>query len=178
MRDGNDRRAGHRQSAQHRHVPAEPLGDQGGTHFSSGRGNANRAEHRLQRQLNLEIAEPGFEPDRIALGVDVVDPGGVGQRILQEGGAPLSASAGGSGIPERIAKKLQDNLLRMKSAAGEKYASIADEWEDPAGVVIDAIIMGGRRASGCGASLRPRGPADGRDCLPDADRHQRLCDLR
>ncbi|MFI7480970.1 baseplate J/gp47 family protein [Kocuria sp. M1R5S2] len=57
--------------------------------------------------------------------------------ILQEGGAPLSASAGGSGIPDRIAKKLQDNLRRMRSAAGEKYPSIADEWESVYGAVSE-----------------------------------------
>lgn len=53
----------------------------------------------------------------------------VGVRILQAGGAPLTASAGGSGIPGYLVLAVQSQLLRMKTALGEQYSLVAPEWE-------------------------------------------------
>ncbi|WP_168223516.1 baseplate J/gp47 family protein [Pseudarthrobacter sp. NIBRBAC000502772] len=49
--------------------------------------------------------------------------------IMQEGGAPLSSSAGGSGIPSYIAAQLQNQLVAMKLTLGSQYSSVAPQWE-------------------------------------------------
>lgn len=53
----------------------------------------------------------------------------VGVRVLQAGGAPLTASTGGSGIPLYLAQRVQDQLQQMKVALGEQYTLVATEWE-------------------------------------------------
>ena len=65
------------------HVAAEAVGHQGGADLAAGRGHPDRAEHRLDRQLDAVIAVPRGEGDGVAFAVELVDPGGVRQRILQ-----------------------------------------------------------------------------------------------
>ena len=65
------------------HVAAEAVGDQRAAHLPAGRGDPDGAEHRLQRQVDLEVAEAGIEGDGAAGPVQLVDVGRVGQRVLQ-----------------------------------------------------------------------------------------------
>ena len=43
------------------HVAAEALGHQRAAHLAAGRGDADGAEHRFERQLDPQVAEPGLE---------------------------------------------------------------------------------------------------------------------
>ena len=65
------------------HVAAEAVGHQRRAHLSSGRGDANGAEHRLDRKLDAVVAVPCREADCVAVAVELVDPGRVGKRLLQ-----------------------------------------------------------------------------------------------
>jgi hypothetical protein len=49
--------------------------------------------------------------------------------IMQEGGAPLSSSAGGSGIPDYLAARMQGQLNQMKLTLGNSYSAISAQWE-------------------------------------------------
>ena len=65
------------------HVAAEPVGHEGRTHLSPGRGDANGAEHRLDRELDPVVAVPCHESDCAAITVELVNPRRVGKRLLQ-----------------------------------------------------------------------------------------------
>ncbi|HEY6810519.1 MAG TPA: hypothetical protein VIZ70_05275, partial [Propionibacteriaceae bacterium] len=59
------------------------VGHERRTHLSPGRGNANGAEHRLDRELDPVVAVPCRESDRAAVTVELVNPCRVGKRLLQ-----------------------------------------------------------------------------------------------
>ena len=69
------------------HVAAEALGHQRAAHLPARRGDADRAEHRLDREVDPQVAVLRGEGDRVARPVQLVDPGGVRQRVLQRGHA-------------------------------------------------------------------------------------------
>jgi hypothetical protein len=65
------------------HIAAEPVRHEGGTHLSSGRGDANGTEHRLDREFDPVVAVPRHESHCVAITVELVNPGRVGKRLLQ-----------------------------------------------------------------------------------------------
>lgn len=52
----------------------------------------------------------------------------VAVEIMQEGGAPLSSSAGGTGIPTYLAENLKNQLLLMKTNLGSGYSAVESQW--------------------------------------------------
>ena len=54
----------------------------------------------------------------------------VAVEIMQEGGAPLSSSAGGTGIPTQLAARLQSQLLVMKTNLGSGWSAVESQWTD------------------------------------------------
>ena len=66
------------------HVPAERVGGQRGADLPVGRRDADRAEHRRDRQVDREVAALGDERDGAARPVELVDPGQLGQRVVQQ----------------------------------------------------------------------------------------------
>jgi hypothetical protein len=67
------------------HVPAEALGHQGTAHLAAGRGDTDGAEHRLDREVDPQVAVLRREGDGVPRSVQLVDPGGVRQRVLEHG---------------------------------------------------------------------------------------------
>ena len=59
----------------------------------------------------------------------------VAVQVMQEGGAPLSSSAGGTGIPVWLADTMKSQLLIMKNTLGSQYASIEPQWTSIYGAV-------------------------------------------
>lgn len=59
----------------------------------------------------------------------------VAVQVMQEGGAPLSSSAGGTGIPVWLADSLKTQLLSIKSILGTQYASVESQWTSIYGAV-------------------------------------------
>ena len=72
------------------HVAAEALGHQRAAHLTSGRGDADGAEHRLDREVDPQVAVLRGEGHGVLRPVQLVDPGRVRQRVLQ-GGDPVGA---------------------------------------------------------------------------------------
>lgn len=52
----------------------------------------------------------------------------VAVQVMQEGGAPLSSSAGGTGIPTYLAENLKNQLLLMKTNLGSGYSAVESQW--------------------------------------------------
>jgi hypothetical protein len=59
--------------------------------------------------------------------------------IMQEGGAPLTSSAGGSGIPDHTAVFIQQHLTSMKAKLGSAYAGVAGDWQ----IIHDVTVSAG-----------------------------------
>ena len=59
----------------------------------------------------------------------------VAVQVMQEGGAPLSSSAGGTGIPVWLADTLKTQLLGIKNTLGSQYASVETQWTSIYGAV-------------------------------------------
>ena len=59
----------------------------------------------------------------------------VAVQVMQEGGAPLSSSAGGTGIPVWLADTLKTQLLSIKNTLGSQYASVETQWTSIYGAV-------------------------------------------
>ncbi|CAN7558530.1 baseplate J/gp47 family protein [Terrabacter sp. LjRoot27] len=55
--------------------------------------------------------------------------------VMQEGGAPLSSSAGGTGIPVWLADTLKTQLMSIKTTLGSQYAAVETQWTSIYGAV-------------------------------------------
>ena len=103
------------------HVAAEAVGHQRGAHLPAGRSHADGAEHRLDGELDAMVAVPRRERDRVAVSVELVDPGGVRQRVLQGdhavgAGHPAEERDGGRGGP--VARRLQRYQVEREGVSG------------------------------------------------------------
>jgi hypothetical protein len=72
------------------HVAAETLGHQRAADLAARRGDAHGPEHRLDRQVDPQVGVLRGEGDGVPSPVQLVDPGGVRQRVLQ-GRDPVGA---------------------------------------------------------------------------------------
>ena len=59
---------------------------------------------------------------------------------------PQPRSTGAGALDTRLGTSCRSSELSFHVAAAQ-CPTIADDWEDPEGVVIDAIVFGGRRAT-------------------------------
>ncbi|WP_372700031.1 baseplate J/gp47 family protein [Arthrobacter sp. JSM 101049] len=86
----------------------------------------------------------------------------VGISILQEGGAPLSASSGGSGVPVYLAQLVQEQLQSMKIALGDAYASVDHEWSvisDSVSTPTTPAVLWQRRQDGAWTTVGESSPS-------------------
>ena len=158
------------------HVAAEAVGHQRGAHLAAGRGDADGAEHRLDRQLDAVVAVPGGEGHGVAVAVELVDPGGVRQRVLEGDDAVGAGHAAeerdrGRGAP--VAGRLQRDEVQHQRVAGlgaldvERAGLRVDEPQVDlrAGQVVDAAqraaerVVGPQPQGGAGLDPHRRGGA-------------------
>src|SRR3954453_15240558 len=102
-------------------VSPEPVRDERGAHLTSGRGDAYRAEHRLDRQVDAVVAVAGREGHRVAVAVELVDPRGVGKGVLQRDhpvGAGHAAEERDRSRRSPVAGRLQRDEVESQGVAG------------------------------------------------------------
>lgn len=82
--------------------------------------------------------------------------------IMQEGGAPLSSSAGGSGIPDYLAASMQAQLNEMKIVLGGSYSTVEKQWESIHGTLSSTSTPTVRWQRRVGGAWQSFGPGSGR----------------
>ena len=103
------------------HVAAEALGYEGRADLPRRGRDTDRAEHRLQRKINLEVRMSRFERQRLLAPVEVVDPGPLRQRVLQHGRAVGAGQAAEERDRRRhtpVARRLQRGEVQHESVTG------------------------------------------------------------
>ena len=155
------------------HVAAEAVWHQRGAHLTSGRGDADGAEHRLDRKLDAVVAEPRREGHGVAVAVELVDPSGVGKRVLERDdavGAGHAAEEGDGGRCSPVAGGLQRDQVQHQGVAGlraldvERSGLRVDEPEVDLGArqVVDAAQCTAEGVLGPEPKRRTRLDAHGR----------------
>jgi hypothetical protein len=103
------------------HVAAEALGHQRAAHLTARGRDADGAEHRLDREVDAQVAVLRDEGDRVAGPVEFVDPGGVGQRLLEGGdavGAGQSAEERDGGRRAPVPGRFHRDEVQRQGVAG------------------------------------------------------------
>ena len=140
-------------------LPPKRSGTRERAHLAAGRRDADGAEHRLDRQLDAVVAVPRGEGDGVAVAVELVDPGGVRQRILQGDDAVGARHAAEERDRRRgapVAGRLQRDEVQHQGVPGlgaldvERAGLRVDEAQVDlrAGQVVDAAQRAAERVVG------------------------------